>query len=167
MKCRTIDQYPISVQIGQQLYVVIRIPAIRTYCPGTYRSHSGVASKSKTTIGANHIAMHSQQGYGHRTAGNPTRHYQTVDKPGLRYEQYQTQEHPPSIMVRNNERSEKGLCSWCYRNTLLNNDYAILIVMEMMQKGNIIKICSSHASINRRRILVFPWRWPSAALGGC
>jgi hypothetical protein len=80
-----VDQHPISIQIGQRLHIIIiSISAIWTYCPGTCRAHGCVASKSKTTIGADYIVMHTEQAYGHRTAGNPTGHYQPVDKPGLR-----------------------------------------------------------------------------------
>src|SRR3989304_1910756 len=80
---QAIDQQPVAVQIRQRLQVVICIPAIWTYSPGTCRLKGGIGRKSISTIYADHVAMHAEQGYCHGTAGNSAGHYHALEKPGL------------------------------------------------------------------------------------
>jgi hypothetical protein len=57
-------------------------------------------------------------------------------------------------MVRNKERVRAGDMYMVWLKKLLVNEYAILIVMEMMQKGNIDKL-SFPIPLKRKRFLEY------------
>lgn len=60
-------------------------------------------------------------------------------------------------MVRNKDRAGEGAVYIVRpKNKLLDNEYATLIVMEMMQKGNIVKLYWFPIPLKRNDLLYLP-----------